>query len=521
MCLLTSCSYEVVFEPYDFSHEFIKTKYEQDLDSVYKNEDYATLTWKDRNNKINLIDEYRDVFSSKTSTNPQALKVSPSVGEIKALIIPVQFLDSDTSNSKEKLITIQNAFLGSEKQNSFLSISEYYYRSSYGQLKLTGTVTPFFTYNKTADSLINSQNSIGESRRIAATALDWYYKNHPDFDMSIYDLDGDKYLDAFYLVYDFPYNIPGNNNDLFWAYVDHTYRGEGKPNEIRNDHEICVANYAWISYEFFKSDTSALPETHTAIHESGHIFGLEDYYNTSTNGVYQPTGFMDMMDCNLGDHTAFSKMLLNWVTPYVLKGEGEVTLRPFAETGDFLLVPSSKGWNSTPYDEYLLLEFFTPTGLNKYDAGKTYRYINSQGKEGSFTYFSEYGLKVYHVDARLGLFESKNSGNPFVLLDDPNIDQKIQNFKDSKSSDYCVDFAFNNSPFNDTDNVLYHLLEKSGNNSFINGKPANNNTLFYENDSFGINTYIDFSFNNGAELDYTFRVTKVSKTEIKITFSQK
>ena len=229
---------------------------------------------------------------------------------------------------------------------------------------------------------------------------------------------------------------------------------------------------------------------------------------------------MDMMDCNLGDHTGFSKMLLDWVTPYVLKEEGEVTLRPFGESGDLLLVPTSNGWNSTPYDEYLLLEFFTPTALNKYDSGKTYRFVNSQGKEGSFTYFSNYGLKVYHVDARLGLFESKNSGRPFVLLDDPELNAKIQNFKNSKPADYCVDFAFDNSPTSSTEPVLYQLLEKNGENTFIDGRPANNNTLFYENDTFGITTFKDFSFNNGAKLEYYFEIKSISKEQITISFTK-
>jgi hypothetical protein len=339
--------------------------------------------------------------------------------------------------------------------------------------------------------------------------------------MSIFDKDNDKFIDCLYIIYDHPYQIPTNSDELFWAYVDHTYRGEGREGDIRNDHDICIGTYAWISYDFIKSSTNKKVETHTLIHESGHIFGLDDYYNTSSNAIYQPTGFMDMMDCNLGDHTGLSKMLLNWTTPYVLKNSGEIKLRPFSETGDLLLIPNSKGYNNTPYDEYLLLEMYSPKENNKIDAGKKYKYVSSNGNEGSFKFFSDIGLKVYHVDARLALFEIKNSSYPFALLDDPNLNNKIDEFIKNKDTYYCVDFAFDNSPINNEGNVLYHLLERSGKNTFKEGKPGSNATLFKKGDSFGANTFTDFRFNNGGELNYTFTITSLDSSGISITFNKK
>ena len=53
--------------------------------------------------------------------------------------------------------------------------------------------------------------------------------------------------------------------------------------------------------------------------------------------------------------------------------------------------------NSSPLSEYLAIEFYTPTGLNTLDASKSY--LGSYPKM-----FSEYGVRVYHVDSRLGEF---------------------------------------------------------------------------------------------------------------------
>jgi len=103
-----------------------------------------------------------------------------------------------------------------------------------------------------------------------------------------------------------------------------------------------------------------------------------------------------MMDMNIGDHNAFSKMLLDWTTPYVIQKPTTFKLHSFIKTGECIILTSS--WNQTPMDEYLLLEFYTPTGINKKDvSGWVYSNLSS------------YGVKVYHIDARLGYIT--NFGN--------------------------------------------------------------------------------------------------------------
>ena len=511
---LTSCGGNS-FVAFNFNETFQTQKVAMSTEQYYRNETYNSISYRARDG-IKTINTYRDLYSSKSNTNPQSFINAESIGEINALVIPVNFLDTNKSKNNTKLTNIKNAFFGQSSKTSYYSVSEYYYKTSYGQLKFNGFVTDFYTFPKTIAEMQKVSKSVSTSRRIAAYALDWFYNTYPDVDISKFDIDNDKYIDALYLIYDHPYTMPTNTDELFWAYVDHTYRNEGRDGEIRNNHETCVSTYAWISYDFLKKNGTNKPDTRTLIHESGHIFGLEDYYNTSNNGVFQPTGFMDMMDCNIGDHTAFSKMLLNWVTPIVIKDETTINIHPFSSSGDLILIPTSKGWNGTPYDEYLLLEFYSPVQTNSKDAGVKYNYINSNGEKGSFKFFSKPGLKVYHVDARLGLFETKNSGVPFALLDDVNLDEKIDKYINEKTNNYCIDFAFDNSPTYYQDKpVLYHLLERGGDNTFKEGNPGGNETLFVAGDNFN---NFNFTFNNGGSLPFTFKIDLLNKNNIQLTF---
>jgi len=101
----------------------------------------------------------------------------------------------------------------------------------------------------------------------------------------------------------------------------------------------------------------------TFIHETGHMLGLEDFYDTKgQTGGY---GGADMQDNNFGDQCAFSKMSLGWIDPIVVTEELTVDLTSFTETGMFLLVKASKTQSNSMWAEYFLIEFVTATGLNK------------------------------------------------------------------------------------------------------------------------------------------------------------
>lgn len=506
---ITSCSLSLnkdLFIPFDYNVDVIKTKFDTRRGAFVQRQNYQTLSYLTSEGVSGEIKEYRDVL---THSRYDSLHLNiPSTGKRKLLVIPVNFLDSDKSNNEQTRIDIQNAFFGARDNNQYYSVSEYYMRSSYGTLSLEGEVSEWYNLNSTSKEL-ESGVYTRTSQNIVLEALKWINSDsYPGEKIHFrdYDTDKDGYIDGVFILYNYPY-IKSNDHPLFWAYTDYM-------NGAISD-EYKLSTYSWAS-TYFLDKKKGNVNSDTYIHETGHLFGLLDYYNTDENSFYQPTGSMDMMDYNLGDHTSFSKMLLNWTTPLVYKKEyldinTSIVLRPFLTTGDVILLPTSK-YNGTPYDEYLLLEYFVPQGLNKTPNYK-YKYMDKYGNSGSFSYLSEYGLKIYHVDARLAYYNAKH--NFICLLDDPNAETLLA---ESGLDKYYIDFAYTNTTRSGNDFVLYHLLESTGNNTFKDGIPGNNDLLFEEGVRFNDNVFSDFTFHNGEKLNARFYIESIDEVGIMLRF---
>lgn len=436
-----------------------------------------------------------DVFSSSDST--------PSL-----LVVPLAFLDSDTTTQADKTILLQNAFFGATSQTNYQSVASYYNISSYGHLKMDGEVTPWFTASQTAAYYGAQSTPLKTSSDLANEVVK--YLEDSSFDLSPYLSEDGKYVKGLYIVYDYPPNYE-DTTSLFWAYVDRASKSTLG--------DVSATIYAWSSIGFIgeKAYSSHRVSTNTFIHEVGHLFGLRDYYNTWSSSGFQPTGFFDMMDYNLGDHSSFSKYLLDWATPRVVTEGGDYTLSSFAETGDFLLIPTSS-WNQTAFDEYLLIEFFTPTGLNSSSSFSSYSYTDALGVKRVFTYPSYHGLRIYHIDARLAYYENATSRTSLGLID------QLSESDIAKYTTLYVGFGYHNSPTNVNSPVLCHLLSSEGDDNFKNSIAASNNTLFTRGDTFGASgdEYENFTFHkNGEALSYSLKVNFVGAEQAKITITAK
>lgn len=444
--------------------------------------------------------------------------VANSLGEDKMLVLPVRFKDSDNSISLEdKTIYIQNAFFGDSSVTKHESVASFYNKSSYGQLRITGEVAPWYELDINASEWKKKGNEqTTASRNITVAALK-ALREDPNFDLSIYDSDNDGYLDMVYTIYDYPYSDVSKNDiseELFWAYTDFIKESE---NGVMPTEKYANA-YAWSSLYFSNFNENKKVDASTYIHETGHLLGLVDYYNINQKEqgyYYQPTGFFDVMDSNQGDHTVFSKYLLNWVSPKLLEKGKNVTikLKDFSKTGEFILLPLNENYDNNPFNEYLLLEYFCPRDLNKGN-GLSYQDVDINGNKVIFTFPNYHGLKVYHVDARLAYFTKKtNIGTmPKKIC--------LVGEETTELSDVSVDFAFDNSIKSkeaETGNVLYHLLESSGNNTFKDGQLANNDTLFRYGDTFGVNTFEELSSRAG----FTFKIIDVATNDVTISFTSK
>ena len=139
------------------------------------------------------------------------------------------------------------------------------------------------------------------------------------------------------------------------------------------------------------------------IHETGHIFGLEDYYNSKTKegeNDFETLGMYDMQAFDMGDWNVFSRFAAGWLDPYVIDGTmDEVTLRLgcSSEVPDAVLIPTAAGWNGTAFDEYILIDVMAPYAANALDWERLCQLPLVQPDDPRIAG----GVRVYHADGRL------------------------------------------------------------------------------------------------------------------------
>ena len=291
------------------------------------------------------------------------------------------------------------------------------------RLSIRGTVSEWYetSYSYSAvdyDMGVGPKSSNKSIYELVTEATNWYFNSHSD-NRKNYDCDSDGYLDGVILVYACPDRtalekraFSTKHGDSLWAFTG--WLGNNTPRDVNKPAPNC---YLWASYDFMYSDKNAtdrtgrssygsgntsncILDTHTYIHEVGHIFGLDDYYDYSSK--YNPAGGFSMQDNNVGGHDPFSCLVLGWADAYVPYEDCEITLKPFQSSHQVILLSPSFNTANSPFDEYLLLELYTPTGLNEYDTLNLYKENYARGVD-------ETGIRLWHVDARL--VEVKNNSN--------------------------------------------------------------------------------------------------------------
>ena len=380
-------------------------------------------------------------YNDYIKNNIYPLSATPTVGKAKLLVIPVWFNDSSDFINEDKKMNVHEdisaAYFGKNTDTGWRSVKSYYEEESHGKLKLDGTVsnwyfpnTSYRTYKSDADHSLTTS--------LVKEASDWYFTNNPEDNRTNYDCDKDGYLDGVVLIYAAPDNSQFSDGDCsnLWAFcywIQNT--------DIKNTIKPGANVFFWASYDFMYGKNKAASRTgkdkyadgdtsnnvnvdaHTYIHEMGHMFGLEDYYDYSSYG-YAPAGGFSMQDHNVGGHDPFSVFALGWGKAYVPTTSAEINLKPFVSSGEMIIL--SPNWNAinSPFDEYLILEYYTNEGLNYFDTNHPYMDGLKEYPTGS----KQSGIRLWHVDARL-LY--KSATNAFDTLSSNKItnDPKISGNK--------------------------------------------------------------------------------------------
>lgn len=388
----------------------------------------------------------------------------PSIGNPKILVIPIAFTDYPAPSNMQS--TLQTAFFGNSSDTGWESLSSYYYKSSYGKLSIEGTVLPVYNTGKKSTSYKYNQTADADILKAALNYFDSQI-NYAD-----YDSDKDGYIDGIYLVYTAEIDYY-DSESLWWAFTtEYTTDDYEYYDGVEADFYL-FAGYDFI-YEDLASGKNIKYNMETFIHESGHLLGLDDYYDfDSSVGPAGGIGGGDMMDANVGDHNAFSKIILGWTTPLIMgESDATVTLGSFGKTGDCLII--AKNWNESYFSEYYIIDFYTPDGLNEIEKGNS-------------GLFSVSGIRIYHIDATLN--------------------------KATEVGDIWSIYASNNG---ETSHKLIELVEADRANDIIKDKTSENDDLFQVGQSFTWATWYD-----GSDAGFTLQVISINNNEATISITYK
>ena len=458
---------------------------------------------------------YRDINYSAGMDNI----VSAGAEEHHILVIPVEIENYPfASTFRQELYDALNGD-GIKTTNYWESLSSFYYKSSYGKLNLKFDVTPTYACGYTAKQLvrINEEGTSGAdaSVQVVDEAVEAYRAKFGNDALKKYDANGDGYLDGVIAIYschnaavDATIKRADPDTSVFWAYC---YWTDQEPNIAKPTPSL----YFWASYDFLSETNASNKDPHTFIHEFGHMLGLDDYYAGEDVDIDAAGGSI-MMDYNIKDHDIWSKMALGWTTPYVVTGNCTISINPSTVNGDCILVPAGS-FNGTAFDEFLLLELYTPTDLNYLDSVTRY-----SGRVKGMTTF---GVRMWHIDAR--------------LIRTPIYGEiKWSYWTASKPTElaepgkYAYQVAASNC-FKDASraNINYSLIslidaaaKKDFKQTSTGSHLADNTCLFETGDTFAPSKYSKYfvnktRFNNGQSINVNMSFDEVSANKATISFS--
>ncbi|HBR85565.1 MAG TPA: hypothetical protein DEA32_00005 [Firmicutes bacterium] len=499
------------------------------------------------------------------------IRSMPSIGDVNLLVVPVSIKgfasqisdsqlgraagfkdgeswrmnvqDPDTglgsvrSFKVDWLSTIEKSFFGSGDDTGYESVSSFYRQSSYQKLRIAGTVTPVFETEQDYNTLLARVKKDGAKSVTDSILKDVYdeFFGGGYFKVSDFDGDRDGVIDGIWLVYDMPdYSLDTNllDSDFAWAYTTNYGDETSWPSENK------MSAYCWASKWFLTNGIYAqdpyvdsagnlLADSHTFIHETGHMLGLNDYYDTSSGDIRSPAAGLIMMDHNVFDQDPYTKYLLGWIDPKHyqasdLANEATLNLRPFEASGDAIVLdlPGNDGWVG---EEYVILAYWTPTGLNEVDATNPYLVY---GGTREYSGLNRAGVMAFHVDSRF--MQYRAAGGKWQETGFASLDQVMSGKDDSSTEAYLM--AFDNSSSDitadnvqlemiDASNRFYHMQVKSDGNP--RQVAADNSFLFHSGQTYssaytGLRGAIRIGF-HGADTD---GVDKDLQLGLKVEFGE-
>ena len=434
----------------------------------------------------------------------------PKEGTVHMLVIPVWFTNStsffNTDQKEEIIADLDYVFNADRSGNECYSVKSFYETESKGKLKLNITISDFYESNTSSKVYGDTvQTDINKTHSLADSAINWYFNKNTNESISDYDANNDGLVDAVTLLY--AANYYGTIGDQNGTTAFQFKNTEGSSHRYNNGSFSPIGGI----YGFNKNSTTMgkdvkdlssyypsyyfLTGAKTIIHETGHMFGMDDLYEDNhAQTKYYPAGRFTMQASDLGGHDPYQMNLVGWSKPqiydasnYEIGDEVVVKIEDFITTGNNILLTREMNEHNSLFDEYMLLELLDNVGLNYY-----------QGSFNTNVSFSDPGIRLWHVNSILEDYTTKNDTTE--INDNHVVNLKYSNY--DQSSEYDLLHWIRNNP-EEPYNTVSTVKNSYG--------------LFKSGDSFDMDTYKSQFVNNGLldnkeKLGWEFTVNSIYTT---------
>ena len=330
-------------------------------------------------------------------------EVNPYIGDRRQLVILVAFADRSFKDDETTTMELWDKIFNTKNLTEAPykgSVHDYFFAQSYSQLNLTFDLQYVqlsencekyrswdMRYDDPADNDDNSQYLVQDIMEVLKTR---------DIDWSLYDWDGDGYVNQLLIVYAGEGMNDGGDKNSIWPHQwwlsehlkDHQPDVYCDPVNVNyGDKDYLVDSYCAIeeiggSYASFG----------TICHEYSHCFGFPDFYNSATRYV----GAWDLMDdgnyngggyCPPG-YSAHERMLMGWLDITELSEPTVINdLGSLEEQSQAYLIR-----NDGYANEYYIVENRQQTGWDQYLPGS--------------------GIVIFHIDYDEDVWENGLPNKP-------------------------------------------------------------------------------------------------------------
>ena len=282
-------------------------------------------------------------------------------GEKKGIIILVNFSDLKMQEENDNAFFTRLANEKGFSEGNFKgSMADYFRDQSQGQFLLDfdvyGPVNVSHNYSYYGQN--DGQDNDKYPAKMVIEAVNSIKNDVTDW--SVYDWDGDGYVDQVYVIYAGKGEADGGDSDTIWpheyalTYAQWVGDGSGP---------VTVAGGIKVDTYACGSELNGLHYTNgigTMCHEFSHCLGYPDFYDTDYSGGWGMASW-DLMDQGSyngngyqpAGYTSYERWMAGWQEPIVLENQDvNVTdMQPLQNGGNIYVI-----YNQNNRDEYFLLE---------------------------------------------------------------------------------------------------------------------------------------------------------------------